>query len=388
MINGFTVSAIIVAGGSGARFGGERPKQLALLGDRPILSRTISVFENLDFVDEIVTLLPPDWLDIIEAEAVAPFGFKKTRCSEGGASRTESTRRGLSRSTGDIVLIHDGVRPLVSPEAARRVTLAAIEFGAALAAAPVRDTLKLVQDGLARRTVARQNMWQAQTPQGFRREILAAALAEEGAEATDDAALAEKMGFAPFIVPSSHNNLKITTPDDLMTAEALLLYDSKNAPRIRVGQGYDLHRLVPGRKLFLACVEIPHDMGLLGHSDADVMAHALADALLGAAVLGDIGEHFSDKDPRWAGVSGAVILGETMKKVRAASFELTGADLTLAGERPKIGPYRQAMQKAVAEALGVPPGLINIKATTTEGLGATGRGEALAAMAVATLRRD
>jgi 2-C-methyl-D-erythritol 4-phosphate cytidylyltransferase/2-C-methyl-D-erythritol 2,4-cyclodiphosphate synthase len=348
----------------------------------------LGIFEKLDFVDEIVVLLPADWRDVIEGEAIAPFGFRKVKCANGGASRTESTRNGLAASAGDIVLIHDGVRPLTAPDVVRQVAEAAMATGAALAAAAVRDTLKLAADdngALVGRTVDRRNMWQAQTPQGFQRKILAAALADSSAEATDDVGLVEKMGLPVAIVPSGHHNLKITTQDDLMTAEALM--NKSIEPQVRVGQGYDVHRLAEGRKLFLACVEVPHDKGLLGHSDADVMAHALADALLGAAALGDIGQHFSDKDPQWAGASGALILAESMAKIRARGFELINADLTLIGERPKIGPYREAMQKAVAAALSVEAVAINIKATTTEGLGFTGTGEGLAAMATAAIKK-
>jgi len=181
------------------------------------------------------------------------------------------------------------------------------------------------------------------------------------------------------VVPGSARNLKITTPEDLALAEAYL-------GSFRTGHGYDLHRLVPGRPLWLGGLEIPFEAGLLGHSDADVLAHALADALLGAAALGDIGGHFSDQDPKWAGLSGARLLAETMGKVRAAGWELVNADLTLIGEKPKIAPYRGAMTAALAEALGVSPGQLNLKATTTEGLEATGRGEALAAWATAALK--
>ncbi|UQZ87955.1 hypothetical protein C4J81_01470 [Deltaproteobacteria bacterium Smac51] len=390
MLQSSSISAIVVAGGSGTRFGSEKPKQLAILKGRPILSRTIAVFENLEIVDEIILVLPTDWMDVIVAEAVLPFGFTKVRCTAGGASRTESTRRGFTASAGDVVLIHDGVRPLVDPEVVRRVAEAAIATGAALAAAEVRDTLKLASNGLVCRTVDRQNMWQAQTPQGFRREVLAAALADEGAEATDDVGLAESLGLPIALVASTHRNLKITTPEDLAMAEAILSADEiqgadEAQAMIRMGQGYDVHRLVEGRPLFLGCVEIPHDKGLLGHSDADVMAHALVDALLGAAALGDIGFHFPE-DPQWSGASGASLLAGAMAKVRSAGFELVNADVTLIGERPKIGPFRDKMKAAVAAALNVPPAAINIKATTTEGLGFTGTGEGLAAMAVASVR--
>jgi 2-C-methyl-D-erythritol 2,4-cyclodiphosphate synthase len=251
----------------------------------------------------------------------------------------------------------------------------------------VRDTLKEVAQGRVRRTLDRAGLWQAQTPQGFRREILARALAEGNAdqaglaEVTDDVALLEPLGLTAAVVPGSARNLKITTPEDLALAEALIA-----AGPFRTGHGYDFHRLVPGRPLWLGGLEIPFEAGLLGHSDADVLAHALADAPLGAAALGDIGGHFSDQDPQWAGLSGARLLSETMAKVRAAGWELVNADLTLIGERPKIAPYRPAMTLALAGALGVSPGQLNIKATTTEGLEATGRGQALAAWATAALR--
>jgi len=272
----------------------------------------------------------------------------------------------------------------VTPALIAAVAEAAAAHGAALAAVPVRDTLKEAARGLVRRTLDRAGLWQAQTPQGFRREILARALAggEDGpAEVTDDAALLEPLGLAAALVPGSADNLKITTPEDLVLAEALLA-----AGPFRIGHGYDFHRLVPGRPLWLGGLEIPFEAGLLGHSDADVLAHALADALLGAAALGDIGGHFPDLDPQWAGLSGARLLAETMAKVRAAGWELVNADLTLIGERPKIAPHRQAMALALARALGVSPGQLNIKATTTEGLEATGQGRALAAWATAGLR--
>ena len=376
------ISAVIVAAGSGTRFGGPRPKQLALLAGRPVLTHTLAAFESLPQIAEIILMLPADWLPVIEAEAVRPFGFRKVKGLPGGASRTESTRLGFAACRGEIILIHDGVRPLVQPDIIVFVALAAREHGAALAAVPVSDTLKEAPGGLVRKTVDRADLWQAQTPQGFRRDVLAKALARADDQSTDDIALVEKIGLPAMIVPSSRRNLKITTPEDLEMAESLLKCD--RPPRI--GHGYDLHRLTPGRPLFLGCVEIPFEMGLLGHSDADVLAHALADALLGAAALGDIGLHFPDRGPQWAGVSGAAILAETMKKVRAAGCELINADLTLVGERPKIAPYREAMIQAIARALDVTPSAVSLKATTTEGLESTGSGQALAAHAVVLIR--
>lgn len=381
MLQNLAISAIVVAGGLGTRFGAARPKQLAPLGGRPILSRTLALFDRLPFIDEIILALPADWLETIMAEAAR--GFRKVRAVAGGATRTESTRAGFAASRGDIVLVHDGVRPLTEPAVIEGVARAAMAGGAALAAAPVRDTLKLARDGRVARTVDRENMWRAQTPQGFRREVLAEALAAGGPPATDDAALAERLGRPVTIVPSPAGNLKITTPEDLRLAEALMGLGSET----RVGQGFDVHRLVAGRPLWLGCVEVPYEKGLLGHSDADVLAHALADGILGAAGLGDIGQHFPENDERWAGAAGAAILAETMALARAAGWELVNGDVTLIGERPKIGPYRGAMAAAMAAALGAEPGCLNVKATTTERLGFTGDGQALAATAVALLRR-
>ena len=383
---GLTISAVIVAGGRGRRFGGERPKQLASLAGRPVLVHTLAAFERSQAA-EVIVVLPEDWREEIEREAVRPYGFRKARIVNGGDTRTASTRLGFAASSGDLVLIHDGVRPFVTPGLIAAVAEAAALEGAALAAVPVRDTLKEAAQGRAWRTLDRAGLWQAQTPQGFRREILARALAEGNAdqaglaEVTDDVALLEPLGLTAAVVPGSARNLKITTPEDLALAEALIA-----AGPFRTGHGYDFHRLVPGRTLWLGGLEIPFEAGLLGHSDADVLAHALADALLGAAALGDIGGHFSDQDPQWAGLSGARLLSETMAKVRAAGWELVNADLTLIGERPKIVPYRPAMTLALAGALGVQAGQLNIKSTTTEGLEATGLGQALAAWATVALR--
>lgn len=377
------VSAVIVAAGSGLRFGGEKPKQLTPLVGRPVLSRTVAVFDSSPVISEIILVLPEKWLEACLDEAIRPFGFSKVRAVCGGFSRTESTRLGFEASVGEVVLVHDGVRPLVDHQLIAKVALAAWAGGAALAAVPLRDTLKKVDNGQVLGTISREKLWRAQTPQGFRRMLLAEALKEAGVEsmATDDVELVERLGKQVAVVESNERNLKITTPEDLKMAEFFL----SPQPVMRCGHGYDLHRLEPGRPLFLACVEVPFEQGLLGHSDADVVAHALVDALLGAACLGDIGQHFSDQDEKWAGASGALLLAETMAKVRAAGFELTHADVTLVGEKPKIGPFRSDMRQALAKALSVAPDIINIKATTTEGLEATGQGLALAAHATATL---
>ena len=377
------ISAIVVAAGSGTRFGSARPKQLAPLGGRPVLTHCLVALDKCPLVGEIILLLPSDWLGIIKQEAVTPFNLQKVKCLAGGSSRMESSRLGLAACRGELILIHDGVRPFLCPQLIEDVARGAWEAGAALAAVPVTDTLKTVALGKAVATMDRLGLWRAQTPQAFRRKLLEEAfeMAEkEGLEATDDIALVELLGTQAQVISGSADNIKITTSEDLALATRLL---NKNI--IRTGHGYDVHRLVEGRPLFLGCVEIPFNLGLLGHSDADVLAHALADACLGAAGLGDIGQHFPDTEPQWSGISGSAILKETMSKVRRAGFELVNADVTLVGEKPKIGPYRESMRLALAQALGVLAEQVNVKATTTEGLGATGEGLALAALASVTI---
>ncbi len=386
-------SAIIVAGGTGSRFGGERPKQLAPLAGLPILTHTLKAF-SLNIISEIILVLPSAWREAILKEAVYPFDLGDIKVVEAGETRSESTKNGLLAATNPLVLIHDGVRPLVERGTIEAVAQRAWECGAALAATPVYDTLKKAEPGQERQdswqvvsTVDRRNLWQAQTPQGFRRDLLLRAL-DSAKEATDDIALVEALGYKAVIVPGSPTNLKITTFQDLLMAEALFPSEAKEPLfNLRIGHGYDLHRLVAGRDLWLGGVKIPFELGLLGHSDADVLAHALIDALYGAAALGDIGMHFPDSDPAWKGAPGLTLLAAAMAEVRAAGFELINADLTLIGERPKIGPYRAGIISNIAKTLEISPQMINLKATTTEGLDATGKGLALAAQAVVLLRK-
>lgn len=377
-----SISAIVVAGGQGLRFGTAQPKQLAILAGRPVLTRTLAAFERCPSLDEIILVLPPDWLETIWLQAVEPFGFSRVRPVVGGDSRSQSVRRGFAASSGELIVVHDGARPFVQPPLIEAVIEAAQAHGLALAAIPVSDTLKVVEDAWAVSTVDRRRLWRAQTPQAFQRQIFSRLMASKS-EATDEASLAEALGYKTAVVPGQPDNIKITTRDDLAIAQQLLAPTAP--PALRVGQGYDLHLLVPGRPLWLGGVLIDFPLGLLGHSDADVMAHALADAILGAAALGDIGLHFPDRDERWRTLAGAALLRLTMAKVRAAGFDLVNADLTLIGEKPKIAPHRPAMLKALAGALDIPPQRLNIKATTTEGQDSVGRGLALAASAVALL---
>jgi 2-C-methyl-D-erythritol 4-phosphate cytidylyltransferase/2-C-methyl-D-erythritol 2,4-cyclodiphosphate synthase len=385
------VGVIIPAGGRGLRFGAGQPKQFLELGGWPVLAHTLSRFDLVEAVDQVVVVVPEGLERTTREKTVEPFGFTKIAAVvAGGETRQESVYNGFLALDDevDLVVVHDGVRPLAPIGLIESVIDAAREHGAAIAAVPVRDTLKQVEGGVIQTTLDRRLMWRAQTPQAFDRLILAEALADarrSGFTGTDEAQLVERLGRPVFVVPGVEENIKITSPEDLVLAETLIQCGRERD--MRVGLGFDVHVLAQGRKLMLGCVAIPFDRGLVGHSDGDVMAHALCDALLGAAGLGDIGGLFPDTDPKWAGAAGETLLKITMDRVRSAGFELAGADLTLLAQRPKIKPHAPRMVETMAKALGVDASRVNVKATTTEGLGYVGREEGLAAQAVALLQR-
>jgi 2-C-methyl-D-erythritol 4-phosphate cytidylyltransferase/2-C-methyl-D-erythritol 2,4-cyclodiphosphate synthase len=393
------VSAIIAAGGRGQRFGGARPKQLLSIGGRPILERSVSAFLVHPSIDEVVVSLPSDL-------AADPPDYllgtaKPLRIVVGGERRQDSVANAFRdvSERADLVVVHDAARPFVSGDLIARTIAAAAESGAALAAVQARDTVKLadVQSGppgpptgghYVRQTLPRELVFLAQTPQAFRRAILRDALvagARDGLDATDEAALAERAGHRVRLVDGEPSNIKITTPDDLVIAEAIAR-DPTAAPTVRAGTGYDLHRLVAGRPLVLGGVTIPSDCGALGHSDADVVCHAITDAVLGAACLGNIGQHFPDSDRRWKDASSLDLLARAVRLVAEHGFEIGNVDVTVILERPKIREHVDAMRSRVAHALGVAPGSVSIKGKTNEGVGAVGRGEAIAAHAIALLR--
>jgi 2-C-methyl-D-erythritol 4-phosphate cytidylyltransferase / 2-C-methyl-D-erythritol 2,4-cyclodiphosphate synthase len=283
------------------------------------------------------------------------------------------------------VLVHDAARPFATSALARAVALAAAEDGAALAALPASDTLKRARPDGRRvaETLDRREVWLAQTPQGFRADVLRRAFEVAGAgaaEATDECLLVERLGLPVALVPGEEPNFKITTADDVARARARL-----EAP-VAMGIGYDVHPFAPGRRLVLGGVEFEGD-GLLGHSDADICAHALGDAILGAAGLGDLGRHFPDTDPRWKGVESLKLLHAIAGKAAALGWRVGNCDVTLAARRPRIAPRAEEMRARLAEALGVAPAQVNVKATTGEELGFVGRGEGIAAHAVALLVR-
>jgi 2-C-methyl-D-erythritol 4-phosphate cytidylyltransferase/2-C-methyl-D-erythritol 2,4-cyclodiphosphate synthase len=331
-----------------------------------------------------VVILPED--RELYDDAVA--GYALPPPIAGGATRQESVRNGLrvlaDRSSGETcrVLIHDGARPFVSMATIDRVVAALDEAPGAIAALPVVDTLKRGSDGLVAATMARDDMWRAQTPQGFDLAAIVRAHAMvAGRDLTDDAAVAEAAGLAVRLVAGDEDNLKITTEDDLRRAERLLA----GAMETRTGSGYDVHRFAPGDHVRLCGVDVPHDRALLGHSDADVGLHALTDALLGAVGAGDIGMHFPPSNASWRNADSAQFLVHAAQLVRRRGGRIVHLDVTLICERPKIGPHRAAMTARVAGLLGLAPGRVSVKATTTEGLGFAGRAEGIAAQAVATI---
>lgn len=404
---------MLVAAGWARRMGGAAHKQFAVLGGVSVLARALAAFEDLPGLREVAAVLPPDELDRGRALlARRPTGAEAAGrpepalvCVAGGATRQESVRLGLDAlGEVEVVLVHDAARPLLSPALPRRVLEVARSGTGAVPVLPVGDTLKRV-DGGALATVSRDGLLAAQTPQGFPRGMLVEAhrrAAADGVTATDDAALCERYGFPVRAVEGEPGNLKLTTPEDLALAEALVASrdavasparrggarrrgDAPGLIGVRTGLGYDMHRLEDGRPCVLGGVLIQSPRGPVGHSDADVLLHAIADALLGAAGEPDIGHRFPPDDPRWAGADSADLL----RRVRDAvlrRFEIAYVDAVVVAEAPRLAPHVPAIRRRIAEVLGIGAELVNVKATTAEGLGAIGRGEGIAAQAVATLR--
>jgi 2-C-methyl-D-erythritol 4-phosphate cytidylyltransferase / 2-C-methyl-D-erythritol 2,4-cyclodiphosphate synthase len=380
-------AALIVAAGRGTRAGAPLPKQYAPLGTGTVLARTLSAFVWEPAVDHVQVVIADGDAQLYD-KAAAAFVGKLLPAVAGGATRQASVRAGLLAMVPhapDHVLIHDAVRPFVSAETIRSVLKALETAPAAVAAVPLSDTLKRADEhGRVAATLDRTGLWRAQTPQGFRfADILAAheAAASAGLDLTDDAAVAEWAGLAVALVADSAANIKLTTPEDLAMADSR----ARSALDVRTGSGFDVHRLVAGDHVWLCGVRIPHTHGLQGHSDADVGLHALTDALLGAIGDGDIGQHFSDKDPRWKGAASHIFLADAARRVRERGGVVSNADVTLLCEAPKIAPYREAMRARIAAILDIDVGRVGVKATTTEGLGFTGRREGIAALAAATV---
>ncbi|TQF80994.1 bifunctional 2-C-methyl-D-erythritol 4-phosphate cytidylyltransferase/2-C-methyl-D-erythritol 2,4-cyclodiphosphate synthase [Elioraea sp. Yellowstone] len=374
------IAALVLAAGSGARFGAAQPKQFVPLAGVPLVARALAAFRGHPRVAQVVAVGPG------EPIAAACPDFPKSGIVPGGATRQDSARAGLEALAADppeAVLIHDAARPLVPVRVIDAVCEAlAAGAEAVLPAIPVTDTLKRAADGIVTGTVPREGLWRVQTPQGFRfASILAAHRAVAGRSLTDDGAVAEAAGIAVRLVPGAEENLKVTTPEDLARAAAIL--GASLTPR--VGTGFDVHRFAPDRALMLCGVRVPHPLGLAGHSDADVGIHALCDAIYGALAEGDIGTQFPPSDAVWKDADSALFLQHASQRVAARGGRIVHADVTLICERPKIAPHAAAMRERLAALMGIASGAVSVKATTTERLGFTGRGEGIAAQAAVTV---
>jgi 2-C-methyl-D-erythritol 4-phosphate cytidylyltransferase / 2-C-methyl-D-erythritol 2,4-cyclodiphosphate synthase len=379
-----TSIALVVAAGRGTRIDGALPKQYLPVGGKPLIRHALDILRAHRAIGFVRVVYHPDDRPLYDA-AIA--GLDLLPPVPGGVARQDSVRLGLESLrplAPDRVLIHDAARPFLDAALLDRVLGALDDADGAIPALPVTDTVKRGAQGIVVETLDRAALWRAQTPQGFRYDkILAAHRAALGADLPDDAAVAERAGLAVRLVAGNEDNFKVTTSDDLRRAERVI---EARLGDVRTGQGFDAHAFGPGDHVWLCGIRVPHDHSLVGHSDADVGLHALTDAILGALGAGDIGVHFPPSDPQWRGAPSQVFLAHAAALVARASGAIANVDVTLVCERPRIGPHRDAMVRRIAEILALDTARVSVKATTTERLGFTGRGEGIAASAVATLR--
>lgn len=373
-----TTAAIIVAAGRGTRAGGDVPKQWQILGDRCVAAHAMQVFAAHPGIDHLILVLHPDDLNSLvwPREPAA-------QVVTGGATRRASVLAGLEAAaqTADRLLIHDAARPLVTTAIIDRVLAALDTHTGAAPAVAVTDTLWHGQNDHVTGVQDRSSLYRAQTPQGFHTAPLLAAHRASTDDATDDVAVARAAGLDVAIVAGDEENIKITTPGDFARAAKLMGLQMD----IRCGNGYDVHRFGPGDHVWLCGVKVPHDRSLQGHSDADVGMHAVTDAIYGALGMGDIGQHFPPSDPQWKGAASHIFLEHAVALAAAQGYRISNADCTLICEMPKIGPHQAAMKSAMAQIMGLGADRISVKATTSERLGFTGRGEGIAAQATVTL---
>ena len=364
------------------------PKQYLTIGDAPILIHTVRAFCACDCIHAIIITVPQHRIDETE-QLLQSFGLTSApiKVAAGGRRRQDSVRAGLELldDSTDIVLVHDGARPLITPALITTCYNETLIHGAVIAAVPVKDTLKKGSaDQMIAATVDRSHLWSAQTPQAARLDLLNQAYRDFGDnDVTDEASLLEMAGIPVKIVEGSETNIKVTRPEDLQIAETIM--NRQTPPQMRIGHGFDAHRFAPDRPLVLGGIEIPYALGLAGHSDADVLTHALCDALLGALGAGDIGSHFPDSDNTFKNIYSISLLTQVITLMATEGFVLTNGDITLVCQAPKIAPHIEAMRTTIAEACGVETSRINIKATTTEKMGYTGRQEGISCHAVVLL---
>ncbi len=373
------ICAIVVAGGISGRMGGV-DKTFLEIGGQTVLARSVALFERQPEITDIVVVIAAE--NRVRAGALCAPYHKVRAVTAGGDTRMQSVKNGIAAAPPDTAFfaIHDAARPFAEPPMIARVIAAAVACGGAAPMLPLKDTVKIVDaaDSVVQ-TPDRGALRAVATPQVFDAARYRAACAAQ-TDALDDCQVFERAGYPVQLVPGQETNIKITTPDDIRLARMIA-----GEPCMRVGQGYDVHRLVDGRKLILGGVEIPFEKGLLGHSDADVLAHAVSDALLGAAGMGDIGKLFPDTDSRYAGADSIALLVEVAEKLRAAGYGVANIDATVICQRPKLAPHIPDMVRRIAAAAGVAENRVNVKATTEEGLGFTGTGEGIAAQAVAVI---
>lgn len=373
--------AVVVGAGRGHRFGGDIPKQYRMLGGMPVLRKTVSAFISHPDIDAVLSVIHPDDLELFRT---ATEGLDVLDPVWGGATRQDSVRSGLEsleNRSPDLVLIHDAARPFISNDVITGVLVGLKSYKGAIPSLAVTDTLKRGDNGRFIGTVSREGLYRAQTPQGFHfGDLIAAHRSTASMELTDDSAVAESAGLDVAITPGSEDNFKITTQEDLDKAERMV-----SSGETRTGLGFDVHQFCDGDSVTICGVKVPFEQSLLGHSDADVGLHAITDAILGAIGEGDIGMHFPPSDPQWKGEPSDTFLRHAGNLVNKRGGSLSNIDLTIICEKPKIGPHREKMRARIAEILGISLDRVGLKGTTTERLGFTGRGEGVAAQAIATV---
>jgi len=368
---------VIVAGGLGKRMG--RPKQMLPLAGKPVLLRSVEAFAQIPFVKQIVVVTAP------ENRAVLVQKFPSLRFAQPGATRLASVMSGVAALDANVqaIAVHDGARPLVNVEAAARCLKNAFAHGAAILAVPVKDTIKQVRGGVVEKTLERNLLWNAQTPQCYQAQVLRTALHKFGyvQDATDESQLVERLGVQVSIEPSDYQNIKITTPEDMVMAEAFL----QAGAQLRTGFGFDLHRLTAGRKFIIGGVELPHTKGFLGHSDGDVVLHAICDAILGALCAGEIGLLFPPTDPTIKDIDSKKIAARVLEIVKEKNAHLVHMDVTLVTQEPKISPHYAAVRQSLARIFEMEEKAVSFKSKSHEHVGEIGRGEAAMCYASVTL---
>ena len=387
------VTAIFPAAGASRRMKINTNKNFLEFDGEKILLKTLKTFSKVERVKNLIVVVAESEVETVKNFLSAEENLKPYKIVIGGSERQYSIANGLKFLPDDteIILVHDAARPLVSQTVIENVIDAAEKFGGAIAAVPAKNTIKFIDaENFVKSTPPRSELVEVQTPQGFRKDILLRAYKkaeEENFLGTDDASLVERLGEKIKIVFGDYKNIKITTQEDLKIAETFLTAKKKFLPTLRTGFGYDVHKLVEGRKLILGGVEIPHRLGLAGHSDADVLIHAIIDAILGAAALGDIGQHFPDTDAKFKNIDSTKLLSEVIKIIQAEGWQIENIDSTVVAQKPKLSPHILKIRQRLSQVLQIDFEKINVKAKTEEGLGFTGNEQGISSYAVATLRR-